>query len=243
MTIGYIYKPNDKLGLFEGAEAGQVVSNPNREAPWLVVNHSLEGANIACWPGRLWRVEIVDALEPQNHRGNYTRSISVRIIEEIKTEPLFGENGAKIESILRYADALDLPAAEALAAFKSTEVDGVVTAGWHRWLAETQTQKTDPSHAMNGVVATGNGVQRSPVGHGLSLIHRCVSDSAERAMGKAAFEEDEDGIWLLPPWSVAGDVLSAAAWAYGAPDVFSADEIEILLKGWAARPLKEGNEP
>jgi len=53
--------------------------------------------------------------------------------------------------------------------------------------------------------------------------------------GDAAFNEDEDDIWLVSPWREAASAMMDAAWALGAPELFSEDEREKLLQAWKAR--------
>ncbi|MCF6220142.1 MAG: hypothetical protein L3J65_03430 [Robiginitomaculum sp.] len=240
---GYIYCPRDELGdelgLFQNCSAGQIISKADDNPPWIVVNHSLADVTAAKWPGRLWRAEVLSALEPQGHRGNYTRCISVKIIEGVETEILFGELGTKIEEILEFASTLELPIAEGLAASRHKNIKGVVSKGWHRWMEKNGIADSAPDENMDGVIMIGNGAHTSPIGYGLALVHRYVWESAQREMGDAAFEEGEEEIWLKPPWTNASDALMEAAWALGVPELFSPAEIEILLEGWNQREVQD----
>jgi hypothetical protein len=87
---------------------------------------------------------------------------------------------------------------------------------------------------MRGVVTAANNL-KSPVGHGLSLVHRVVSDAAERIDGAAAFEEDEEERWLIGPWADAGSAMLETVWGLGAPELFDVSEQEILLQAWNRR--------
>jgi len=237
MTIGYIYRPLDKTGSFAGGHPGQVIANPNRDPPWIVVNHTLDDVIVATWPGRLWRAEVLDALEPQEHWGNYTRCIEIKLIEELKTEVLFGEFGACVEIVLRYASVLKFPMVRNLARFWSIEMKRIVSDGWHRWLSKTSGHDRVRVDDLSDVTAIYDGLSKSPIGEGFSLIHRCVWDSAKQEVGMSAFEEDDEEIWLKNPWADASNVLMAAAWAFGARDLFDHVEIEILLEGWKQREI------
>ena len=83
------------------------MSTPSREPPWIIVDHSLRDVTVARWPGRLWLAQVLDRLEPQDHRGNYTRCVSVKIVREIPTHNLFGPYGDQVEQVLRFAGGLD----------------------------------------------------------------------------------------------------------------------------------------
>lgn len=236
--MGYIYRPIDKIGLFEIAQAGQIITKAERDPPFIVVDHSLQDTLAANWPGRLFRAEVLDVLDPQDHRGNYTRCFSVKILEELETDCLFGEFGSNIEIILQYASTLETPQALRLADCRSEGGKAITSDGWHRWMAERDVFDRDPNRDMGGVVNIGNRSKKSPIGDGLSLIHRKVWESAEREIGEAGFEEDEEERWMLPPWSDAAGALLEAAWALGAPHLFSEAEIETLLEGWTHRMPK-----
>ena len=232
---GYIYKPEGKLGIFEGAKAGQIISNPDREPPWIIVNHSLRDTIVAKWPGQLWLAEVLDALEPQNHRGNYTRCVSVKMIKPVETDWLFGSHGKKIEEVLNFANKLDIDAAQRLVLNRSKEAGPLTSEGWHRWKAKVDIVDDTPEHDMEGVIMLGSGSTSSPIGHGLGLVHDGVWQSAKREMGNKAFEEDEEEMWIKPPWSGAASALMDAAWALGVPDLFSEPEMSTLLQAWNRR--------
>ena len=237
--IGYIYRPMDKLGLFQNCSVGQIISKADDNPPWIIVHHSLDDTLAANWPGRLWRAEALGALDPQDHTGNYTRCVSVKIIKEVETEILFGEFGTRIEEILKFASTLQLQTAQHLVNSRHEEAKSITSEGWHRWIKTNGSVDRNPNDDMSGVVAIGGNARKSPIGHGLSLVHRCVREAAKRDMGETAFEEDDEGIWLIQPWSDAAGVLMEAAWAFGAPDLFNQLEIETLLEGWNQRGTKD----
>ncbi len=212
-----------------------MIANPDREPPWIVAAHTLDDVHVARWPGRLWCAEVLDPLDPQNHRGNYTTCVSVRIIEELKTEILFGKFGAKVEGVLKFAATLTLPMAERLAGARSEHTKKITSDGLHRWMAKIDAFDRDPDKDLSGVVAIGGGSLKSPIGCGLSRVHSGVWDAAKREVGEAAIEEGENDIWLTQPWSDAAGALVDAAWAFGAPELFDELEIETLLQGWNQR--------
>lgn len=235
LETGFIYLSEDKLGQFADAEKGAVMSNPSSEPPWIIVDHCLRDVTVARWPGRLWLAQVLDRLEPQDHRGNYTRCVSVKIVREMPTHNLFGPYGEQVEQILRFAGGLDREGAERLASHRHPDAVELTSQGWHRWQALVTGKDSTPDRDMRGVVRAANN-QKSPVGHGLSLAHRAVSDAAERIDGDAAFEEDEAERWLIEPWAAAGSAMLETVWGLGAPKLFDVPEREKLLRAWQNRP-------
>lgn len=239
VETGFIYKSIDKLGPFENASTGKIIANPDRSPPWIVVSHSLKDTNVARWPGQLWLAQVVDKLEPQDHRGNYTRCVSVKLIREMPTEHLFGTHGRDVEQVLEYAYTLTLDQAKRLAECRHERAKALQSAGWHRWMAHNEGSAISGTRDMSGVVAAGNSKPRSPIGHGLSLAHSLTRAAAIRTVGyENAIEEDEEESWLVSPWSDAASALMDTAWAKGAPQFFEKSELDILLHAWNNKAAK-----
>ncbi|MEZ5986114.1 MAG: hypothetical protein R3B94_09200 [Hyphomonas sp.] len=237
VETGFLYLSDDKLGRFANVEEGAVVSNPSREPPWIIVHNSLQDVTVAHWPGQLWLAQVRDRLEPQDHRGNYTRCVSVKIVREMPTHYLFGPYGEEVERVLHFAGGLDREGAVRLASKRHEDAAELTSQGWHRWQALVTGEDKQPDRDMSGVVKAANNLS-SPVGHGLSLAHRAVWDAAQRIDGDAAFEEDEEERWLISPWSDAGSAMLETVWALSAPELFNEAEREILLTAWKARHLE-----
>ena len=234
VETGFIYVSDVKPGRLKDAKANDVISNPNAGPPWIVLYPKLRDVLVAHWPGKLWLVHVLERLEPQDHRGNYTRCISVKLIREMDTHNLFGAHGRAVETILRYATGLTRVKAQHLSANRHAEAKALQSAGWHRWQEQVTRKPTTIREDMSGVVKAANNLT-SPVGYGLSLAHGGVWDSAKAIDGDAAFEEDEDDVWMVEPWAGAGSVMMDAVWALGAPDLFEEAECEKLLQAWNAR--------
>ncbi|WP_321489115.1 hypothetical protein [uncultured Hyphomonas sp.] len=235
VETGFIYLSEGKLGRFADAEEGTTESNPSSEPPWIIVDHSLRDVTVARWPGRLWLAQVLERLEPQGHRGNYTRCTSVKIVREMPTHYLFGPYGEQVEQVLRFAGGLDRGGAERLASHRHPDAAELTAQGWHRWQALVTGTENTPDRDMRGVVRAANNL-KSPVGHGLSLAHGAVWDAAERIDGAAAFEEDEDERRLIGPWAAAGSAMLETVWGLGAPELFDVPEREKLLRAWQKRP-------
>ncbi|WP_110888420.1 hypothetical protein [Deinococcus yavapaiensis] len=93
MTEGFVWEANDAR--WQDARPSARVEPPQRTPPSIVVHHALSNVLVTPWPGRLWRVRIVeprddaerDAFEDAN-RGllqpaRHTRAFAVDVIEEL----------------------------------------------------------------------------------------------------------------------------------------------------------------
>jgi hypothetical protein len=75
----------------------------------------------------------------------------------------------------------------------------------------------------------------SPVGRGLIVIADVLGKRAKALVGAAAWVEDAndpEGAFLAQPWADAEAALCAAALAFGAPDLMSEVDRDILAKAW-----------
>ena len=242
-TFGYVYAPDSDPGPLAGAKAGAVVRRPDPSPPWIVVDHAIESTLVARWPGRLWRVEVLDVggIEQASARANYTRALAVRVLEEIPACRLFGERGEQVAAVVRVACRLDLPAAERLAESRPPDADGAYSRCWHRWLTRDGRGPAAENDDYSGTLAAGSGGARSPVNCGLTLLHREVWDRAEAIQGPAAFVLDEEGERSLGPvWSRAAAALLDAAVALGAPSLVPPEDAAVLTTAWDAFRRKVG---
>ena len=231
---GYVYVPNSDPGVFAGAAWGTVVRKPDRSPPWIVVDHTIESAVVARWPGRLWRVAVLDAdgVEQVSAHANYTRALAVKVIEEVPASRLFGENGEAVVAVLSVASHLDLPTAERLAELRHPEADEAYSRAWRRWLSRIGSGSVHGQSDFSGTLAAGQGSSRSPLNCGLSLVYRAVWDRAEVVVGPGAFVEDNEGERALGPvWGATASALLDAAMALGAPSVVSEDA-SVLTEAW-----------
>jgi hypothetical protein len=231
---GYVYVPDSDPGVFAGAARGMVVRKPDRSPPWIVVDHAIESAVIARWPGRLWRVLALDAdgVEQASAHANYTRALAVKVIEEVPASRLFGEHGEAVVAVLSFASGLDAATAERLAELRHPEADQAYSRAFRRWLDSVGCGSVHGESAFTGPLEAGQGPTRSPLNCGLSLVHSVVWDRAEVVAGPGAFVEDDEGERALGPvWGAAASALLDAAMAPGAPSVVSEDAA-VLTAAW-----------
>jgi hypothetical protein len=203
---GYVYVPDSDPDVFAGAARGVVVRKRDRSPPWIVVDHAIESACIANWPGRLWRVEVLDAngVEQASAYANYTRAIAVNVIEELPSSCLFGEHGDAVVAILSFAARLEVAMAKRLAELRHPEADQAYSRAWQRWLDRVDGGSVHGVSSFRGTMMAGKGSYRSPLNCGLLLIHRVVWDRAELIAGPQAFVEDDEGERAFGPvWRTA----------------------------------------
>jgi hypothetical protein len=244
-TTGYVYVPNLDPGSLAVAAPGAVVRKPDATPPWIVVDHAIETALVARWPGRMWRVEVLDtAGVPQaSATANYTRAVAVRVVAEIPVASVFGVHGEAVVGLLSFASGLDAATAERLAANRHPEAGRAYSRAWQRWLGERVGDMGDEGE-YSGTLAAGPGPARSPVNCGFSLLQRAVWERAEAVVGSAAFVHDDEGERSLGPcWGAAAVALLDAAMASGAPAVVTAEESEVLLSAFRSATQAEFGQP
>jgi hypothetical protein len=230
---GYVYVPDSDPGIFAGAKPGTVIRKPDRSPPWIVVDHAIESAVIARWPGRLWRAVVLDSggVEQAASYANYTRAVAVKVIEEVPPSRLFGEHGDRVVAVLSFSARLDAATAARLAQLRYPDADRAYSRAFRTWLGVSCAADENESD-FRGTLAAGQGPSRSPVNCGFTLLYRVVCERAEEVAGPAAFVVDDEGEWaLVPVWGTAAAALLDAAMALGAPSVVAADA-DVLTAAW-----------
>jgi hypothetical protein len=237
---GYVYAADAEAGAMAGAAPGAVARIAGRGPPWIVVDHELASIVVAKWPGRLWRVEVVDAIrkaEMKAHGGlrddaPYTRAAAVKVLEEIPVASLFGARGAQVCTVIAAASELTLERAEALPGARHREAGAAQTRVWRRWLSENRVADRYADD-LDGTLAISD--KRSPVGAGLSVISSQTGRRAEAIAGRAVWIQDpadDEGVWLGEPWLTASLSLLDAALCFGAPEFVADDDRRVLAKAW-----------
>lgn len=217
------------------ARAGAIIRNADGGPPWMVVDHSIESVVVAKWPGRLWRVEVLEAAAEQPFPGShYTRAVSVKVIGEHPVSKLFGPNGQLVCRVIEAAGALTIEDVTLLAKTGHPEARRVYSRVWSRWLGRPAAEG-DESHA-DALAAPGNAGGRSPIGCGFTVLHSVLTRHARTLAGDAAFVMDDEGDPVFTPlWASATDAFLHAALALGAPELITLTDREILTAAWAKR--------
>ncbi len=236
-TFGYVYTPDADPGFLSGAAPGAVVRKPNVAPPWIVIDHAIDTIVVARWPGRLWRVEVLDTsgVPQASDTANYTRSVAVRVLEELPASSLFGEHGEAVVEVLSFASRLDAVTAERLAGLRHPEAGQAYSRAWRRWLDGVGDETYHVGANFSDTLAAGRGPKRSPVNCGFTLIHHVVWERAEEVVGAAAFVEDDEGERTLGPvWNDAASALLDASMALGEPTSVVEDDVPVLMAAWVA---------
>jgi hypothetical protein len=232
---GYVYAPDADPGLLAKAAPREIVSKLDRSPPWIVVDHSIETAIVARWPGRLYRVVVLDAegIEQASAYANYTRAVAVQVCEEVPAWRLFGDHGAAVSAVISFAARLEPSTARLLADLRHPLAAQANSRAWNRWLNGTGVRSEHEESDFSGTLAAGPGPSRSPINYGLTVTYRTVWDRAEALLGSVAFVDDAEGErTLVPIWSSAADALLDAALALGAPSIVTGEDAIILTAAW-----------
>jgi hypothetical protein len=243
---GWTYVHEESDPLFTGKKAGDVVRIPKRSGPWLVVDHGLSRIIVARWPGRLWRVTILDEISEAEERKArsertpegrtwYTRAAAIRLEEDAPAHILFGVHGERIAAIVDRAHRLDKQEAMLLADARSDRATDVRAAAWAAWPGDNPRAEMHVVDSHGNYLGASGASPRSPVGAALSLIEGEVSRRAQAVDGDEALVTDPDdpeGAWLADPWATASAALGDAAMAAGAVDLMTEDGRNLLLGPW-----------
>lgn len=238
---GFVYVTDAETTGMRDAEVGSTIRNPSAEPPWIVVHRSLDDVSVARWPGRLFRVEILEtASEQPMSYANYTRAVAVTVVAELPALLLLGTHGENVAKILVKIDTLTLDEAFALAEVTKPSSSEIYATAWGNWLAEVDKQSVylDADHRNTLQIRVGPTV--SPVGYALSLVYSKMHNRAQTVSGPAAicFNADGEGE-LQAPWQGATNALLHAAMAYGAPGLLSSQQTTALKYPW--RTVIEGH--
>ena len=233
---GFIYVADERQDFrFATAQPGDVIRNPTREAPWMVVERTLEDVLVTSWPGALWEAKVIDALQPQGHTGNYTRAVAVQLVRRLPSHILFGPNGEGVAWILDRASTLGPEEATLLYAHRSADAGRLYSKAWLNWGGLTA-EKQD-FEDWEGIVSVPGQVPVSPIHRGLNTVFGCVVTQAldtdgETAMYADGGPEDDPDLHLAEPWRSAALALIEAAMAFGAPDLLPDSERDVLTIPW-----------
>lgn len=233
----YVHRDDDPM---RDAREGVTVSVEGRGPPWIVVDRDVSGIIVPNWPGRLWRVRVLEAASrrdqlpvggPPLPHARYVRAISVEVLQEQDPASLFGAAGRDVARVLSAALELDRGRAEMLAVNRHPGAGAAQDRVWRSWMrAHAIPRPNDES--MDGVLAVGD-ERHSPIGPGLTVLERVIFDRAEAVDGQAAFESDEEDVWLVEPWREAATALGDAALALGAPEFTDSTDRAALMHAWS----------
>jgi hypothetical protein len=235
---GYVYVPDNRDHttdkLFTNAKAGDIITKISTESDpgSLVVDHHLYTVLIVRWPGKLYKAEVLNAeAEKELNEGlrkgvPYTRTLGVKILEELPVALLFGENGPAIAQLIDQITVITEAQVDALSAFDITSSRALYTKAWKAWIALTDANyRESPNYDCVIAVHPKNQVRKSPVDEGLSVISDTFRRKAESLVGEAAFEIDDEGDRCMhPKWLAAMEHLLMAGMSYEADNLLTEAE-------------------
>lgn len=241
---GFVYVPEESKEAMKQASQGARVSLSDGKPPFIVVDHYLESIVVAKWPGRLWRVRILEPLTKEAEQAagvatliagaSYTRALSVEVLDEIPIARLFGARGEAVCAIISQARQMQMEQVHSLAAARHPAAGATYAGLWKKWLASiSHVTSTDPPDDVATVsVFVGPGRPKSPVNEGFSVLYQEMISRAESVSGAAAFIEEDEDRYLEPIWSAATKTLLDATMAYGAPHLCSQEDCNVLTQAW-----------
>jgi hypothetical protein len=240
---GYVYAPDCQDGPMTGARTGVTIRKSRHGPPWIVVDHDVFSVVVARWPGRLWRVQVIEPapdedqpLGPPKLPLRYTRAEAVQVEEELPVSFLFGPHGAAVCAIIDAAKTLSVEQAAALSSTRHPKAGQAYSRIWKAWLKDRGSSQADAQDDHEGTLALGAYPPTSPVNSGLAVMANELHRRAVSLCGDAATVTDWEETWLARPWSGAQAALLDAALALGAPDFTSTADREILTHAWRTVP-------
>lgn len=223
---GYFFVPDDADDVTATAATGETLRLPSRAPPWLIVDHAIETIVVARWPGRLWRVDAVDAdgIDQPAPPAQYARVAALRLGEELPAWRLFGERGQSVAAVIAAASRVEIEDVEALAASRDPDAGRAYARAWRRWLTSIGVGRVDIGDDLDGTLAIPVNGRQSPINYGFAVISRALEARAESLVGDAAFVTTDDGErWLERTWSAAACALLEAAMSFGSPEASRED--------------------
>lgn len=231
---GFVYTPDKEPGPLAFGEVGDIVST-STTPPWIVVDHCKDSIVFTNWPGTLWFVEVIEPAPCSDQiTESYTRARTVRLIERSSATELFGPHGSSIEKLLDQAARLELPEVSALHPPESESYHKYAEA-WSKWLNQVR-ENANLGHDHSYTLGVGPRGDDSPIGRGFVLLFNVVHKRAKELEGDSAFIVDREGeIHFTAKWQFAFDAARFAAMAYGARDLLSESDRQLLAAPWERR--------
>ncbi len=238
--LGYSYVADNDDSVMGLVQKGQIVRTEVRGSPWIVVDEAPTTAILARWPGRLWKVCVIEAAPDEDQPlayARYTRALAVKVIGEESPARLFGKQGDEVLNVLTRAAQLNRGVALELSSARHPEAPAAFDRVFRLW-ADNEGIEIGYDDCLDGTLRVGSMPHGSPIYEGLSVLHKIIFDRAKKLDGDAATTIEDEDEYLNQPWQNADRVFADAALALGAPKFVSANDRDILLAAWAR--LKDG---
>lgn len=236
---GFVYSADEDNELFKDAKVGDLITKQDRNPPFIVVTHTLDMIIIAKWPGKLYKVEVINQSEEKDLNQGlvenvwYTRTLGIKILEEVPIENIFGQNGIQISRLIDWTRNITEEQVTALSKYNVKSGRDLFTKAWKNWILLTDKNYVylNENHYNTLKVFLKNQVHGSPIREGLLIISSQFNIRARELVGEAAFGVDEEGeICLLPKWSKACEKLRQAGMSYESDNLLTESEKETIRK-------------
>jgi len=236
---GFVYAADEDSELFRDAKAGDLITKQDRNPPFIVVNHTLDKIIITRWPGKLYKVEVLNpSKEKDINKGLvknvwYTRTLGIKILEEVLVEKIFGVNAQQISQVINLARNITEEQVNALSEYDTVYGRTLFAKTWDHWLSSIDKSyvHTAEDHSNTLKFFSGDQSYGSPIRDGLSIISSQFHIRVREIAGESAFFVDEEGeISLQPKWARACEQLLHASMSYESDNLLTKMEKEILRK-------------
>jgi len=236
---GFVYSADDDNELFKDAKVGDLIIKQDRNPPFIVVDHTLDKTIITSWPGKLYKVEVINQSKEKDLNEGlvknvwYTRTLGIKILEELSVENIFGKNGKQISRIIDLTRNITEEQVNSLSKYDIESGRNLFTKAWRNWILLTDKDHIylNDDHYNTLKVFPNNQVYSSPIREGLSIISSQFDIRARELVGESAFGVDEEGeIYLQPKWSNACEKLKQGGMSYESDNLLSEAEKETLRK-------------
>lgn len=228
---------NKDIELFANARPGDLVIKEDKKPPYIVVDHHWVTSLITQWPGKLFKVSILNPLDEKDINAGlveniwYTRTYALKVLEELPAEIVFGANGKEIKNLLALIQNVTEVQVNQLADHALEVNRKLYSETWNRWknfcdgnLSIENYENVISSQPKNSQV-------KSPIGIGLSVISNTFYQTVRKLTQDEALEIDEDGeVWLKAKWAAAGEHFLNAAMSYESNDLLTNQEKKLLRK-------------
>jgi hypothetical protein len=238
---GFVYVADNATGPMSGVRPDLLVRVEGRAPPWIVVAHGLESVQVGDWPGRLWKVEVIDRVTdadrraagwgkaPSGPHGRYIQSVAVSILEELPLSRLFGPVGGEaICAVLDHASRLEPHDVSQLALARHPDAEPL----WRRWYDQWLRRQARGWRGFLERLRHGRHHQNN----GTGTLHELMYKRAKHVARDSAFaydEEDEANV-LNATWQQAYSALRDAATAFGSAFLYTPEERLVLTAAWRA---------
>lgn len=230
---GFVYSSDEENELFKNVKVGDSIIKKDKQPPYIVVDHSLDTKIITQWPGKLYKVEIINqSKEKSINKGLvknvwYTRTLGVKIIKEVPIESLFGANGQKISRIIDLTRNITEQQVNAFSKYNEESNRDLFTKTWKNWIMLTDKENVylNDDHYNTLEISPKNQRYNSPIKDGLSIISSQFDIRARELVGEIAFGVDEEGErYLQPVWAKASEKLRQAGISYAEDNILTESE-------------------